>query len=217
MNGFTWYTKKQDQKSTVQNSGVMIEAVPHDGAKSKPYYGRIEEIWELEYVAFRTPLFLCEWFDEAGINIELCVKFTTVQMDRVAYQDDPFILADKQAKQVFYVLDPSDQKKHVVLPGKRRIIGVGNVTDEEEYDLFDEFPNFSTDIESHPIQKGDKLPYVGGIIFQSYIFLIIELYLFTSFTITNVFLKYFIQITRKESGSNIAERKHNSFSFSSCI
>ena len=44
MNGFTWYTKKQDQKSTVQNSGIMIEDVPHDGGKLKPYYGRIEEI-----------------------------------------------------------------------------------------------------------------------------------------------------------------------------
>ena len=44
MNGFTWYTKKQDQKSTVQNIGVMIEAVPADGGKAKPYYGRIEEI-----------------------------------------------------------------------------------------------------------------------------------------------------------------------------
>jgi hypothetical protein len=175
MNGFTWYTKKQDKKSTVQNSGVMIEAVPAVGGRTRPYYGRIEEIWELEYLAFRTPLFLCEWFDEQGVHVERGVQFTTVDMNRVGYKDDPFILADKQAKQVFYVLDPANSNRHVVLPSKRRIVGVGNVTDESEYDLFDEFPNFSTDIESDPVNKGSKLPYIGGIISSYPIFI----YVFT--------------------------------------
>jgi hypothetical protein len=163
LNGFTWYTKNQDQKSKVQNSGIMIEAVPANGGKPVPYYGRIEEIWKLQYISFRTPLFLCEWFDEAGMHVESGVKFTTVQMDRVGYKNEPFVLADRQAKQVFYVLDPADKKKHVVLPGKRRIIGVGNITDEEEYDLFDEFLNFSMDIDDDPVRKRAKMPYVGGI------------------------------------------------------
>jgi uncharacterized protein with von Willebrand factor type A (vWA) domain len=49
MHGFTWYTKKQDKKSTVQNSGVTIEALSVGGGKSVPYYDRIEQIWELDY------------------------------------------------------------------------------------------------------------------------------------------------------------------------
>jgi hypothetical protein len=42
---------------------------------------------------------------------------------------------------VFYVLEPKHEKKHVVIPGKQRIIGC-DVTDEEEYNQFDEVPFF---------------------------------------------------------------------------
>ena len=49
--------------------------------------------------------------------------------------------------QVFYIEDPANRGKHVVLPGKRHIVGVGNVVDEEEYDHADETPPFSTGIE----------------------------------------------------------------------
>ena len=55
----------------------------------------------------------------------------------MGYHDDPFILA-KQAKQVFYVVDPADKKRHVVLAGKRHIVGIGDVVDEDDYDKFDE-------------------------------------------------------------------------------
>jgi hypothetical protein len=34
------------------------------------------------------------------------------------------------------------QEKHVVIHGKQRIIGLENVTDEEEYNQFDELPFF---------------------------------------------------------------------------
>ena len=36
------------------------------------------------------------------------------------------------------------------MPGKRRIVGVGNVVDEEEYDHVDEIPPFSTGFEPLP-------------------------------------------------------------------
>ena len=44
----------------------------------------------------------------------------------------------------FYVPDTRNKKKHVVLPGKRRVVGVENVVDEEEYNQFDEVPPFGT-------------------------------------------------------------------------
>jgi hypothetical protein len=44
MNGFTWYTKIQDGKSTVQNSGVTVIAMSGDEDISMSYYGWIEEI-----------------------------------------------------------------------------------------------------------------------------------------------------------------------------
>ena len=43
----------------------------------------------------------------------------------------------------------------MVLPGKRHIVGVGNVVDEEEYGQVDEIPAFSTGIEPVPIEDND--------------------------------------------------------------
>ena len=38
-----------------------------------------------------------------------------------------------QVKQVFYMADPVDHSWSVVLQGKRRILGIDGVDDEEEY------------------------------------------------------------------------------------
>ena len=43
INGYTFYTRAQDQKSTNQNSGVRIEAIDNN-EKAETYYGVIEEI-----------------------------------------------------------------------------------------------------------------------------------------------------------------------------
>ena len=69
--------------------------------------------------------------------------FTTVDLRNVGYKEEPFVLAD-QVFQVFYVPDTRNKKIHVVLPGKRRVVGVENVVDEEEYNQFDEVPPFGT-------------------------------------------------------------------------
>jgi hypothetical protein len=43
---------------------------------------------------------------------------------------------------VFYILDPKDEKKHIVIPSKQRVVGVDNVEGEEEYNQFDEVSFF---------------------------------------------------------------------------
>nr|ABA95070.1 transposon protein, putative, CACTA, En/Spm sub-class [Oryza sativa Japonica Group] len=131
INRYTFYTVKQDDKSTMQNSGVRIDAY-QDQAGSNTYYGRIEEIWEMNYRSFKVPLFRCSW-----VNIRTGVKvdregFTLVDLAKVGYADEPFVLA-KQVEQIFYIQDPANKKLHVVRDGKRRIVGVDNVVDEEEY------------------------------------------------------------------------------------
>nr|CAD40382.3 OSJNBa0004L19.3 [Oryza sativa Japonica Group]CAE02164.2 OSJNBa0087H01.13 [Oryza sativa Japonica Group] len=131
INGYTFYTVKEDDKSTVQNSGVRIDAF-QDQVGSNTYYARIEEIWELKYVKFKVPLFRCRW-----VNLRTGVKadkecFTLVDLSKVRYTDEPFVLA-KQVEQIFYIKDPSNKKMHIVRDGKRRIVGVDNVVDEEEY------------------------------------------------------------------------------------
>ena len=43
INGYTFYTRAQDEKSTNQNSGVRIDAIGNDGNKDN-YFGVTEEI-----------------------------------------------------------------------------------------------------------------------------------------------------------------------------
>ena len=67
--------------------------------------------------------------------------FTIVDLNVVGYKNDPWILAGNVA-QVFYITDPVNANKEIVLPGKQRVAGVDNVTDPEEYNQFDDVPPF---------------------------------------------------------------------------
>jgi hypothetical protein len=126
INNFSFSTKTQDDKSTVQNSGVMVvaESMHFSSSKDKnpvmasiPYFGIIEEIWEVDFMKFKVPVFKCKWIDiNSGVRIDE-FGFTLVNLEKAAYTDEPFIMAS-QAKQVFYVCDPSDKKWSVVLQGK---------------------------------------------------------------------------------------------------
>ena len=61
--------------------------------------------------------------------------------------------------QVFYVPDTVRTMRHIVLPGKRRIVGVHNVVDEEEFNKFDRIPPFAT-CELPRLNANDKIPYL---------------------------------------------------------
>ena len=67
------------------------------------YYGFIEEIWELAYDPLKIALFRCQWvwLEEINTGSE---GFTTVDLIKTAYRDDPFILA-RDVMQVFYARD----------------------------------------------------------------------------------------------------------------
>ncbi|WP_284209401.1 DUF4216 domain-containing protein, partial [Chitiniphilus shinanonensis] len=159
MNGFTWYTRTQDSKSTVQNSGVTLVALAASGDMPQPFYGWIEEIWELDYVKFKIPLFYCKWIDN-GRGVQRDEDgFVTVDFSRLGYHDDPFILA-KQAKQVFYVVDLADKKRYVVLAGKRHIVGIGDVVDEDDYDRFDETGPFCNGTATQPVDDAPETIYI---------------------------------------------------------
>nr|AAX92860.1 transposon protein, putative, CACTA, En/Spm sub-class [Oryza sativa Japonica Group]ABA92603.1 transposon protein, putative, CACTA, En/Spm sub-class [Oryza sativa Japonica Group] len=56
INGYTFYTRAQDMKSTNQNNAVRIDAMGHDGTTGT-YYGAIKDIWELDYGPLKVPLF----------------------------------------------------------------------------------------------------------------------------------------------------------------
>ncbi|KAG5046955.1 hypothetical protein JHK86_016361 [Glycine max] len=151
INNYSFYTKSQDDHSVVQNSGVTIDAHSdhfssavdnHPIRASMPYYGQIKEIWELDYGEFRVPVFKCQWVNgNAGVRQDK-MGFTLVDLQRIGYKDEPFILA-AQARQVFYVEDPNDSRWSVVLQGKT--IGISPDIDASTLDVND-MPTFSTEM-----------------------------------------------------------------------
>ena len=81
-----------------------------------------------------------------------------MDLNNLSYENEPFVLASEVA-QVFYVKDMStlpkkrkdkqastsydEPKRHIVLSGKRVIVGVEDKTDmSEDYDKFHDIPPF---------------------------------------------------------------------------
>jgi hypothetical protein len=67
--------------------------------------------------------------------------FTIDDLRNVGHKDEPCVLTSNVA-QVFLILDPKDEKKHIVVPGKQWVVRVDNMEDEEEYNQFDVEPFF---------------------------------------------------------------------------
>jgi hypothetical protein len=133
INGYTFYTKRQDKKSTYQNSDVRVDAYDVMGEDKIMYYGQIQEIYELDFHGFQIPLFRCNWVDANKGVVKDKYGFITVDLNHQGYKSEPFVLA-KHITQVFYVPDTTNKRLKVVIPKKRWIIRVENVVDEEEFD-----------------------------------------------------------------------------------
>ena len=76
----------------------------------------------------KAALFRCQWVRLEEINTD-SEGFTTVDLTKTTYRDDPFILA-RHVMQVFYARDNKIKGRlKVVLEGKRKIVGVDGVMD----------------------------------------------------------------------------------------
>ena len=63
--------------------------------------------------------------------------------------------------QIFYAGDNKTKGKlKVVLEGKRKIVGVDRVMDEEDYRGYQEMPTFGANVPLHILEEGDEPPYV---------------------------------------------------------
>jgi hypothetical protein len=111
INGCIFYTMAKDSRSQCQNSGVRVDA-------KDAYYGYIEEMWELNYgISVQIPIFKCQWVKHPqGVEID-DYGFTIVDLRNVGHKDEPWVLAATVA-QVFYILDPKDEK-YIVVPEKQ--------------------------------------------------------------------------------------------------
>jgi len=124
-----------DEKSTVQNFGVTLEAESMQFSTSKDTnpvlrsmanYGFIEEIWEVDYTKFSVSVFKCKWVDnKSGVKIDES-GFTLVDFRKIGYRDEPFIMV-QQASKVFYVKDPTSEHWYVVLHGKKQVEAIDGI------------------------------------------------------------------------------------------
>jgi hypothetical protein len=71
--------------------------------------------------------------------------FTIVDLQQVGYRDEPFVVTS-QVSQVFYVRDTRNKKRQGVLLGKKRVVGLENPVDEEEFSQSNEVPPLDTSI-----------------------------------------------------------------------
>jgi hypothetical protein len=79
---------------------------------------KIHEIWELDVHGFKIPLFRCNWVDATRGVVQDKYEFISIDLNCKGYKSEPFMLA-KHIAQVFYVLDITNKRLKVVIPGKR--------------------------------------------------------------------------------------------------
>ncbi|XP_074336395.1 uncharacterized protein LOC141673544 [Apium graveolens] len=128
VDGVRYFTKERDDVRVVQNSGVSLVANTVQVSSAKDlnpiesemtFYGFILEIRELDYHAFKAPLFLCNWADnDKGIKVD-DLGFILVDLSRQGHKKDKYVSID-QVKQVYYIEDPVDPKWSVVLASTTR-------------------------------------------------------------------------------------------------
>ncbi|KAL6180355.1 hypothetical protein ACLB2K_047019 [Fragaria x ananassa] len=162
VNGVDFNTMERDSKRSVQNSGVFLvaNAMQIPSAKDKrpttvdmDFYGRIQQIWEVDYYKFRVPIFLCDWVESSrGVKVDE-LGYTLVKLDRIWHLNDPFVLAT-HLKQIVYIEDPLDVEWSVVVRGPDKDLkGGGGDDDDDEVaaaddDYYDEDDNIV--VEQHP-------------------------------------------------------------------
>jgi hypothetical protein len=117
INGYTFYTEKQDKKNTYQNSGVRVDAYDATGQDKNMYYGQIQEIWEFDFHGFKISLFYCTWVDGIKGVVQDKYVFISIDLNRQGYMLEPFMLA-KHITQVFYVPDTINKRLKIVIPEK---------------------------------------------------------------------------------------------------
>ena len=86
----------------------------YTGDKKLRYYGKIEEIWELNYSGEKVPMFRVRWARMSTVRKE-DQYFTTMVIPKaggtsssanVTTQNEPWVLA-KHVSQCFFITDPS--------------------------------------------------------------------------------------------------------------
>jgi hypothetical protein len=131
-----------------QNTGVRCEAIDDETGETITYFGFIEDIWELYYGTFHNSVFQCQWVEDKHVTVDKYeVRF--LDLSKVGYKDDPWILANRVAK-VFYaeqIISNNEKKstnksKHIVFTRKQQVIGVDGVSGLDDFNQFNDMSLF---------------------------------------------------------------------------
>ena len=102
VNNVHFSTRDRDNIRTTQNNGVSINTkiIQFSSTKDKNpiegdmvYYGIIEEIWELDFVTFRLPVFMCQWVESNHGVREDELGFILINLNRIDHKNNLFIMA----------------------------------------------------------------------------------------------------------------------------
>ncbi|KAK1692077.1 hypothetical protein QYE76_008774 [Lolium multiflorum] len=136
INGYTFYTEEKDKNNVYQNSGVTMGSWTGD-VKTR-YYGRIEEIWELSYAGEKVPMFRIRWSksvtkEDRYFTTMFLPEANKSKSTNATAQNEPWVLAE-HVHQCFFITDPSRPSRVIVRRGKRTIVGMDGVANEEDFE-----------------------------------------------------------------------------------
>ncbi|KAK1607897.1 hypothetical protein QYE76_031570 [Lolium multiflorum] len=136
INGYTFYMEEKDKNSVYQNSGVTMDSWTGD-VKTR-YYGRIEEIWELSYAGEKVPMFRIRWAksvtkEDRYFTTMFLPEANKSKSTNATAQNEPWVLAE-HVHQCFFITDPSRPSRVIVRRGKRTIVGMDGVANEEDFE-----------------------------------------------------------------------------------
>jgi hypothetical protein len=113
VNGYVFHTEEYEHGRKTYNSSVCIKGSTSSEFKVD-YYGRLEEVIELQYHSEQNRVFLfkCYWYDTTDRGIRVDLHYGLVEINSKARHrnvNDVFVFA-KQCQQVYYTYTPSFRK-----------------------------------------------------------------------------------------------------------
>jgi hypothetical protein len=113
VNGYVFPTEEYGHGRKTYNSGVCVKGSTSSELEVD-YYGRLEEVVELQYHSEQNRVFLfkCYWYDTTDRGIRVDPHYGLVKINskaRLCSVNDVFVFA-KQCQQVYYTYTPSFRK-----------------------------------------------------------------------------------------------------------
>jgi hypothetical protein len=111
----------------------MLSYADDEATVKERFFGRIKEIWELDYAREKVPMFRVRW--AKSVQKEGRYFTTMVIPDASAKnastKNEPWVLAS-QVDQCFFITNPSKPSRVVVRRGKSSIIGMEGPANEQD-------------------------------------------------------------------------------------